>query len=235
MSKYQNVPKEMHEIVKYLRTKNDYTQREVADAIGVGSSIYSLYESGKRSISIDVITKIANFYSVSIPFVMGIDSNKTEKDAEHMLSFFSDKSKKNIKKMENNKNKDALTMLDALLSDDNCIPLLESLKRVCDFPELSNAYCLNIPTEYRNLVFKEYLKELLGIDMVDTYISDNLINNFLETLNYSSDNYLQVIQSLIKASFSSNLDKFISSIRKKGNAERIFLNKIEQIFREKML
>ena len=139
MSKYLNVPKEMHEIVKYLRTKNDYTQREVADAIGVGSSIYSLYESGKRSISIDVITKIANFYSVSIPFVMGIDSNKTEKDAEHMLSFFSDKSKKNIKKMENNKNKDALTMLDALLSDDNCIPLLESLKRVCDFPELSNA------------------------------------------------------------------------------------------------
>lgn len=234
MSKYSNAPKEMNEIIRYLRTKNGYTQREVADAIDVGTSIYSLYESGKRSISIDVITKIADFYSVSIPFVMGIDSNKTVKNAEHMLSFFSDRSKKNIKKMENNENKDALTMLDALLSDDNCIPLLESLKRVCDFPELSDAYSFNIPIEYLNLAFKEYLKELLGIDMVDTYISDNLINKFIGTFNYSSDNYLQVIQSLIKASFSSNLDKFISSIRKKENAERILSNKIDQIFHEKM-
>lgn len=48
--------------LKKLREASNYTQAQVADAIGVKRSAYSNYETGDREIPYDVIEKASNLF-----------------------------------------------------------------------------------------------------------------------------------------------------------------------------
>lgn len=59
------------EILKNLRIKNNLTQKELAEKIGTKQRTYCTYENGTREPNIETLKKIANFYNVSIDYLVG--------------------------------------------------------------------------------------------------------------------------------------------------------------------
>lgn len=59
-----------------LRIDNDMTQAEVADYLGCQREVYRRYEKGTRQIPIDFLIKLAELYSVSIDYLVGISDEK---------------------------------------------------------------------------------------------------------------------------------------------------------------
>ncbi|HAQ39855.1 MAG TPA: XRE family transcriptional regulator [Clostridiales bacterium] len=63
------------EKIRYLRTKNNITSKELSKILDISESSISLYENGKRTPSIELIIKIANFFNVSTDFLLGVSNN----------------------------------------------------------------------------------------------------------------------------------------------------------------
>lgn len=52
--------------LKQLRVSANYTQLEVADYLGISRANYGRYETGKRNIPLDIISKLAKFYGITV-------------------------------------------------------------------------------------------------------------------------------------------------------------------------
>ena len=57
--------------LKYFRKKNNVTQGEIAKYLGLTTTAYGHYETGRRQISPDNLAKLADFYHVTIDDLMG--------------------------------------------------------------------------------------------------------------------------------------------------------------------
>lgn len=62
--------------LKVLRKERNYTQKQVADRIGLAVSAISAYESGSRYPSYDVLIKLARIYSVSTDYLLGVTNTR---------------------------------------------------------------------------------------------------------------------------------------------------------------
>ena len=54
-----------------LRNDHDLTQQNVADILGCKREVYRRYEKGTRTIPIDFLIKLADYYGVSIDYIVG--------------------------------------------------------------------------------------------------------------------------------------------------------------------
>lgn len=57
-----------------LREKNNVSQAELAEHLGVTRQSLSLYETGERTINIDLLEKIARYFNVSADYLLGISN-----------------------------------------------------------------------------------------------------------------------------------------------------------------
>ncbi len=57
--------------MKQLRKLRNLTQGEVADAIGVTRTAYTNYENGKRNPRLETLRRLAYFFDVPIPYLLG--------------------------------------------------------------------------------------------------------------------------------------------------------------------
>jgi transcriptional regulator with XRE-family HTH domain len=57
--------------LKYLRDKFNYSQKRVADSIGISNVQLSRYESGDRNPDPELIAKFADFFDVTTDFLHG--------------------------------------------------------------------------------------------------------------------------------------------------------------------
>lgn len=62
--------------LKDLREDNDLTQKEVSDILHVSQVAYSYYEINKRSIPIELLIKLADYYQVSVDYILNRTNNK---------------------------------------------------------------------------------------------------------------------------------------------------------------
>ena len=62
----------MFERLRELREDHDLSQTDIADYLGCSQSVYSRYESGERILPVDVLIKLANYYSVSTDYLLGL-------------------------------------------------------------------------------------------------------------------------------------------------------------------
>ena len=62
--------------IRSLREDQDLTQAQVGAAIGVPQRTYSYYETGHRMIPPHVLCAIADYYHVSVDYLLGRTSNK---------------------------------------------------------------------------------------------------------------------------------------------------------------
>lgn len=65
-----------YEILKYenirnLRIDGGYTQRQIAEVLGVSQNTYSQYEIGVLNYSVESLEKLADFYGVSVDYLLG--------------------------------------------------------------------------------------------------------------------------------------------------------------------
>lgn len=56
--------------IKNLREDNDYTQEQISKIIKVSQVAYSYYELGKRSIPLDLLSQLADFYGTSTDYLL---------------------------------------------------------------------------------------------------------------------------------------------------------------------
>lgn len=59
------------ENIRNLREDNDKTQKEVAAYLNIKQTTYSKNELGKINVPIDVFIKLADYYTVSIDYLVG--------------------------------------------------------------------------------------------------------------------------------------------------------------------
>ena len=57
--------------MEVLRKKNGLSQAKVAEILGTTQQQYQLYESGKREIPLHLMIVLADYYEVSLDFLVG--------------------------------------------------------------------------------------------------------------------------------------------------------------------
>lgn len=68
------------EVLADLRKKNRYSRKELAEKIGVSERIVTYYEKGEKNPTLDSLLKIADFFNVSMDYlVSGVSESETDK------------------------------------------------------------------------------------------------------------------------------------------------------------
>lgn len=62
--------------IRNLREDNDKKQTELAEYLNVKQTTYSKYELGKINIPIEVFLKLADYYNVSVDYLLGRTKEK---------------------------------------------------------------------------------------------------------------------------------------------------------------
>lgn len=63
--------KDFPRILKLLRKERGLRQKEAADKLGVAQALLSHYENGKRECGLDFLVQAADFYNVSVDYILG--------------------------------------------------------------------------------------------------------------------------------------------------------------------
>ena len=56
--------------IKDLREDKDLTQKEVSQFLNISQVAYSYYEINKRSIPLEILSKLADFYNTSTDYLL---------------------------------------------------------------------------------------------------------------------------------------------------------------------
>ena len=67
---------ERYERIRNLREDADLTQEKDGEAIKVPQRTYAYYESGQRMVPPQVLCALADFYGVSVDYILGRTHNK---------------------------------------------------------------------------------------------------------------------------------------------------------------
>ena len=64
------------ENIRSLRVDGGYTQKQIAEYLGVSQNTYSQYEIGVLNYSVDTLIRLADFYDVSLDYLVGRTDTK---------------------------------------------------------------------------------------------------------------------------------------------------------------
>ncbi len=68
--------KDFPRILKLLRKERGLRQKEAADQLGVAQALLSHYENGKRECGLDFLIQAADFYNVSVDYLLGRSNSR---------------------------------------------------------------------------------------------------------------------------------------------------------------
>ena len=66
--------------LRALREDRDFSQKQVADLLGVAQTTYSQYELGKRTLPIEYLVILCRFYGVSSDWLLGLEGKGSPKE-----------------------------------------------------------------------------------------------------------------------------------------------------------
>ncbi|MDU2670623.1 MAG: helix-turn-helix transcriptional regulator [Clostridium sp.] len=135
--------------IKQLRKEKNLTQPELGKIIGMGKTTVSMYETGNSTPGDDIKLKMAEYFNVSIDYLMGI-SDIRNPNAEWKPSL-SDKDNKDLDKIIDNfeKGLSGDIMLDGEILDDATKELLlKSVRNAYEFAKINNK-AKYTPKKYR--------------------------------------------------------------------------------------
>ena len=67
---------EIYPRIRNLREDSDLTQQQVGEAINVPQRTYAYYENGQRMVPPHVLCALADYYKVSVDFILGRTDKK---------------------------------------------------------------------------------------------------------------------------------------------------------------
>ena len=62
--------------IQDLRTDADMSQRELSEILHISQRSYSHYETGSRNIPIEMLIRLANYYEISLDYLVGRKKKK---------------------------------------------------------------------------------------------------------------------------------------------------------------
>lgn len=62
--------------LKDLREDKDLYQKDIANLLNISQQYYSEYETGKRSLPIELLIILSNFYEVSTDYILNLTNKK---------------------------------------------------------------------------------------------------------------------------------------------------------------
>lgn len=65
--------------IRDLREDRDLTQKQIAEYLLCDQSLYSKYERGERPLPLECAVKLAQFYHVSLDYLVGLTDRATDK------------------------------------------------------------------------------------------------------------------------------------------------------------
>lgn len=84
--------------LRQLRKSRKMKQTELADFIGVASRTISHWEKGEREIKSDKLGQLADHFNVSIPYLLGYDTDNTFSDLITKINHWADE--RNLKQAD---------------------------------------------------------------------------------------------------------------------------------------
>ncbi len=81
--------------IRNLREDNDLTQKELSHLLNISQVAYSYYELNKRSIPLELLSKLADFYNTSVDYLL----YRTDEIKPYSKSKLNKKSKKEALKL----------------------------------------------------------------------------------------------------------------------------------------
>lgn len=63
--------------ISSLRRESNIKQKEIAEVLGVSQNTYSQYETGKIALTAQILIALADYYQVSIDYLLDRTENKT--------------------------------------------------------------------------------------------------------------------------------------------------------------
>ena len=66
----------IYERIRNLREDKDWTQQQMADKLFINRRTYSSYETGVRSMSPEILIKLAEIHGVSVDYLLGVTDKK---------------------------------------------------------------------------------------------------------------------------------------------------------------
>lgn len=65
----------MYARIRALREDNDLKQRELGEILSCSQRVYSNYERGDLDIPTDILIKLADYYNISVDYILGRTDN----------------------------------------------------------------------------------------------------------------------------------------------------------------
>ena len=62
--------------IRDMREDHDISQQQIADYLMCDQSLYSKYERGERTVPLEIMVKLADYYHTSIDYLVGITDQK---------------------------------------------------------------------------------------------------------------------------------------------------------------
>ena len=62
--------------IQDLRIDADMSERELSEILHISQRSYSHYETGSRNIPIEMLIRLANYYEISLDYLVGRTDNK---------------------------------------------------------------------------------------------------------------------------------------------------------------
>ena len=62
--------------IREMREDRDLTQTALADYLGVRQTTYSKYELGRIEVPVEVLIKLADYYQVSLDYLVGREGRR---------------------------------------------------------------------------------------------------------------------------------------------------------------
>ena len=78
------------ERLKELRYEKNVLQKDVANYLNITTSAYGFYEQGKRIPDSETLTKLANYFNVSLDYLVGKTNMKNHSNSEETIALHSD-------------------------------------------------------------------------------------------------------------------------------------------------
>lgn len=133
--------------LKAVRKAKGKTQQEIADIIGITQNAYSYWESGKVRINSESIAVLAEYYGISVDFLLGrrYKMRKLPNKWDDSLREDYEKADENVKKYMEAKYGDIIFVDSEEVStngDDNADELLEYLEQLKNRPEMRMLFSL---------------------------------------------------------------------------------------------
>ncbi|HFZ4270924.1 helix-turn-helix domain-containing protein [Streptococcus anginosus] len=161
--------------LKELRKKEGLIQEQVANILGTNQSQYGKYENGKTNLSLENAKILADYFGVSIPYLLGIDDTSTLIDPfqkfPNRIGELIDASNKTLKEIsrETNINYETLSAYKRQVRH----PKKENALKLANYFNVSVAYLLGLEGEGQRWSYETSetnLTEQMDVPLFNPYL-----------------------------------------------------------------